>query len=90
MNRRKVMRTLDAPLAITSTGRVLVNANQLGRGKMDVATMIQEAVATGMPVFIGVAVPASSHAGMLRELDDAAANIAGRHTVKMVRRRSRS
>jgi hypothetical protein len=81
---RKV-RVLDAPLAVASDGHLLVNAIQLGRGT-GLDAIIAYARAAGLPIFVGVAVPASMRARFGAELDDAAADVVGRLGPRLHRR----
>lgn len=74
MTRPKKLRFVDAPMAVTSAGTVLLNATHLRDGA-SVADFIDIAKATRRPIFIGVEVETSRE--LLRWIDDAAAEIVG-------------
>ena len=69
---------LDAPIAFASDGTMLVNATHLGRGERNIDDVVGYAKATGLPVFVGVAVPARLRKRFVREIDDASADVVGR------------
>ena len=77
-----------APLAITSAGEIVVNAYQLAM-KDELHAAIEVAKLTRLPVFVGVVLPARLHPKILRDVDDAAADIVGRLGPKLLKRRGR-
>jgi hypothetical protein len=78
-------RIVDAPLAVTSGGGVLVNAAHLTRERgFDAAVEI--ARSSGRPVFVGVIATPGMTKTMLGDLDDACAEIVGRRGAKLARR----
>jgi hypothetical protein len=85
---RKV-RVLEVPVALASDGGILVNASQLGVGQHDLSAIIENARATGLPVFVGVAVPDRLTAHIMADIDDALADVMGRLGPKLVRRWAR-
>ena len=82
MSRRR-SRVMEAPAALSSDGSVLVNANQLGVGST-LAEIVAHAEATGLPIFVGVALPARGVRPILRAIDDAAADVVGRLAYRFI------
>jgi hypothetical protein len=72
-----------APMAVASDGTVIVNAIQLG-SKTDLAAVVGYARDTGLEVFIGIVVPTRLRGWVLRNLDDALADVGGRLGPKLV------
>jgi hypothetical protein len=66
-----------APMGVTSAGEILVNAYQLAVGN-DLSAAIEAAKASGLPVFVGLVVPSRGRARLLKDVDDAAADVVGR------------
>ena len=64
-------------MAVASDGAVLVNAHQLAV-KDDLAAVVECAEESGLDVFVGVMVPAEMRANVMRNLDDALADVVGR------------
>lgn len=77
MSRRRKVRVIQAPMAVTSGGDVLVNAFLLSV-KNDLDAAVRVARESGLPVFIGVATPSRLRARFAAELDAATANVVGR------------
>jgi hypothetical protein len=75
-------------MALASDGSILVNAAQLTT-KDDLAAVVECARASGLPVFVGVIVPDRLRKEVLRDLDDAAADIVGRLGARLAPKRSR-
>jgi group II intron reverse transcriptase/maturase len=66
-----------APMAVASDGALVVNAAQLATsGSLE--AIVEMAKRTGLDVFVGVVVPERLRSRVLRDLDDAAADIVGR------------
>lgn len=86
MSRRRKAGVVEAPLAVTPGFAVLVNALHLGTGD-DLDAIVRYAKASGLPVFVGVAVPTRMRGRFAVELDDLAADVVGRLAPRMVRRR---
>ena len=74
---RRTATMLRAPMAVASDRTVLVNVAQLASGA-GLDDVLAYAEATGLPIFIGLAVPARLHKRFVREFDDAAADVVGR------------
>ena len=75
--RAKDRPVLDAPIALASDGTLLVNVAQLSPGTV-LDEILRYAEVTGLPIFIGVAVPGRLYKRFVRELDDAVADVVGR------------
>lgn len=73
---------------MTSDASIIVNANQLGTAT-DLDAVVRYARATGLPVFVGVVVPVGLVPGVLRDVDDALADVVGRLGPRLVRSRVR-
>ncbi len=73
--RRSTLST--APMAVTSAGDVLVNACQLTIGN-GLSGAIEVARASGLSIFVGVAVPARLRRQLARDVDDALCDVVGR------------
>lgn len=69
------LRSVQAPLALASSGEVLVNASYV-LGTDDHQEVLERLRASGARIFIGIVVPASLMPKVLRQVDDAAAEIA--------------
>jgi len=76
-------------MAVTSSGDVLVNAYQLSTAD-DFESVIETALATGRPIFIGVALDREEQADVMRDVDDGCADIVGRLGGRMQARRRSS
>ncbi len=72
----------DAPLAITSDGRLVINVTHLD-GTTALIAAIERLVPSGIQVFVGLVVPGELHGKLLKELDDSLADVAGRVGVKL-------
>jgi hypothetical protein len=70
-------RVVQAPMAVASDGGFMVNAVQLTIGN-DLDAVVRVARETGLPVFVGLIVPARLRRRILRDIDDAAADVVGR------------
>ena len=77
MSRRRP-RVVQAPMAVTSDGTIIVNAVQLGLGETSPDVMIANARATGLPIFVGVAIPKNMKMPFAQEFDNAVADVVGR------------
>lgn len=75
-----------APMAIASDGSAVVNAYQFAR-EDHLEAVVEAARATGLPVFVGVVVPARLVPRVLRDVDDALADVVGRLGPRLVRPR---
>jgi hypothetical protein len=67
---------VDAPMAMTSTGRVLVSMTHLTSRNVDSRDALEHALKSGRPVYIGVELTESETKTSLKQLDDAFAEIA--------------
>lgn len=85
---KKAGALLDAPMGLTSAGEVIINATHL-TGTQDVAAVIARLIDKGHEVFIGVVVPSELRRELMRDIDDAGADIVGRIGVRVLRRRGR-
>jgi len=85
---RRPPRVSTAPMAVASDGGVLVNAAQLTTSD-SLAAIVKVAERTGLGVFVGILVPARLQRGVLRDVDDALADVVGRLGPKLVRSRAR-
>jgi hypothetical protein len=70
-------------MAVTSAGELLVNAQQLGVTN-DLDAVVEVAKASGLPMFVGVVVPRKLMRTVLRDVDNATADIVGRLGVELV------
>jgi hypothetical protein len=70
-------RVVQAPMAVTSDGMIVVNATHLAvEPTLDAA--IRYAKESGHDVFVGVVVPRGLRDEFVREVDDALADVVGR------------
>jgi hypothetical protein len=89
MSRRTSSKTVcTAPMAVTSAGDVVVNAVQLTM-EDGLASAVEAAEKTGLPVFVGVLVPTAKLKRLLHDIDDAAADVSGRLGANLVHSRRR-
>jgi hypothetical protein len=72
----------DAPLAITSDGRLVINVTHLD-GMARVITTAEKLVPEGSQLFVGVVVPEALKGKLVKELNDVTADVAGRVDVKL-------
>jgi hypothetical protein len=75
-------------MAVASDGSLIVNAGHLSV-KDDLAAVVEVAEKTGLPVFVGVAVPVRLRRAVLRDIDDALADVVGRLGPRLLKRRGR-
>ncbi len=80
-------KVLDAPMAITSDGTVLLNVTHLKNG--DALEAARELLAEGHEVFVGIAVPGQLRGELLRGIEDGAADLLGRIGPKLRQRTRR-
>jgi hypothetical protein len=86
VRRQRRMSVVAAPMAVASDGNIIVNTMQLGPDtRLDDA--LAQAKATGLPVFVAVAIPKSMKEQFVREIDDALADVVGRLGPRIARRR---
>ena len=85
---RRFPKLQDAPMAVASSGEVLVNITHVLDDVHDPAAAVQQLVLEGHGYFIGIAVPGGLRRELLRGVDDAAADIVGR-LGPAIRRRGR-
>jgi hypothetical protein len=83
---RRRPRVLNAPIALASDGKVVVNAAQLA-SIVDLNDLLACANATSLPIFVGVAIPPGLRGRFVREFDDAVADVVGRLGARVARRR---
>jgi hypothetical protein len=76
---------VDAPMAITSDGKVLFNVTHLF--DEDAADAFHIALDAGLPVFVGVAVDRVTAKQLVADLDDGLAEIVARRASQVRRRR---
>lgn len=82
----KTATLIDAPMAITSGGEILVGATHLDLGA-DLLAIVRSIVEQGLPVFIGIAVPAGAlRAELLKGIEDGLADVVGRLGPRLQRR----
>jgi hypothetical protein len=67
---------VDAPMAVTTAGRVLVSMTHLTTKNVDPREALEQALAGGRPVYIGVELTEAETKASLKMLDDAFAEIA--------------
>jgi hypothetical protein len=80
---------VQAPLAAASDGTLLVNAAHLAT-KVSLAAAVRVARESGLPIFIGVALPPARAGEMMPEIDDALADVVGRLGPSLMPRRRRA
>jgi hypothetical protein len=73
---KKVTVVSDAPMALASDGKLLVNVTHLKDG--DILEAARELLDAGHTLFVGIAVPARHRKRLARDVDDAAADMVGR------------
>lgn len=78
-------RLVDDPIAITSGGQLLLNTMHLD-GMADPVAAIRRLLDDGHRVFVGIAVPKQLRREVLRDIDDAAADVVGRLGLRLRRR----
>jgi hypothetical protein len=83
--KRKLGVIVDAPMAITSDGKVLFSVTHLIGG--DAAHAMKLAFEAGLPVFVGVAVDQVTARQLVADLDDGLAEIVARRASAVRRRR---
>lgn len=76
---------VDAPMALASDGTLLLNVAHLD-GMANVVAAVQRLLDDGHQVFVGVAVPARLRRELLRDVEDAAADVVGRLGPRLRRR----
>jgi hypothetical protein len=74
-----------APMALASDGSVLLNIAEF-QDDLSIVGLARTADASGLTVFVGVAVPPGLRARLLGDIGDAASDIAGRLGEHVVRR----
>ena len=79
---------VDAPIAVASDGTVIVNITHLD-DTADVTEAVQQLLAEGHQVFVGVVVPAALRRALLRDVNDGLADAVGRLGPRLRRRRAR-
>jgi hypothetical protein len=79
---------MDAPIAVASDGTIIVNATHLDAGTDPIAA-VRRLLDEGHEIFVGVVVPNNLRRELLRDVDDAAADLVGRLGAKLGRRRAR-
>jgi hypothetical protein len=72
-----------APMAVASDGSIVINAAEFSND-LDPEVLAKFAVTTGAAVFVGLVVPPRLIGRLRKDLDDAAADIAGRLGGKLV------
>jgi hypothetical protein len=75
---------LDAPMAITSAGDVVMNITHLEQIG-DVTTVVARLLGEGHEVFVGVAAPGALRRELLKDIDDAGADLVGRLGARLCR-----
>ncbi len=83
-------RIVDAPMAITSAGDVVVNVTHVEDGaEADPVAAVRRLVAAGHEVFVGVVVPKALRREVFRDVHDVLADVVGRAAPKIRRGRAR-
>jgi hypothetical protein len=77
VSRRPSSKVCMAPMAVASDGSLLISVAEF-QADTSIATLVRVAAATGLPIFVGVVVPHRFRARLAKDIDDAAADIAGR------------
>jgi len=77
VTRKQRSKLSDAPIAITSAGELTVGVTHLN-GMSDVIAAAGKLVPPGHRVFVGVIVPEGLRATLMKEVDDALMDVAGR------------
>ena len=81
--KKRAPRIVDAPMAVTSAGGLLVNlAHLVPPG--DVLRALQKLVPRGCEVFVGVVVPERERASLAKDIEDAASELACRMGGRLV------
>jgi hypothetical protein len=83
---RRPTKVNTAPMAVASDGSLIVNAYQLAVGD-DLAAVTEVARKSGLLVFVGVVVPERLRRDLMRDLDDAMADVVGRPGPRLARYR---
>jgi hypothetical protein len=84
MRRRSSSTVSVAPIAVTSSGEVVINAAKL-QDEVRPEAVARYAASTGLTVFIGLVVPPEHERAMAKDVRDAAAALAGRVGERLVR-----
>jgi hypothetical protein len=77
-----------APMAVASDGSIMINAVEFSND-LDPEVLAKFAVTTGAAVFVGLVVPPRLIGRLRKDLDDAAADIAGRLGPRLLKRSKR-
>ena len=72
----KKVRLSLAPLALTSTGELLINAAEFSL-LTSFERALRAAKKSGLPIFVGLVLPARESTEAMKAIDDAAADVAG-------------
>jgi hypothetical protein len=83
----KTSKPNDAPMAVTSDGSVLVNVMQLDVG-CDPTEAVRVLLKLHHEVFVGVVVRKGHRRTLMRDVDDALADVVGRLGPRLRRRRA--
>ena len=84
MRRRSSATVSVAPMGFTSGGEVVINAAEL-QDEVRPEALARYAASTGLTVFIGLVVPPEHERAMAKDVQDAAADLAGRLGDRLVR-----
>ena len=82
--KKRMPKVVDAPMAVTSAGDVLVNLTHLANG--DVLEAARKHLDEGHQVFVGLVVPRRHRVGLAKDIEDAASEMACRMGGRLVRR----
>jgi len=84
----KEAQLLDAPMAVTTDGRVVFNITHLGYGQ-DPVEAVRQLLEDGHEIFVGVVPPRQLRHGLRRDVHDVLGDAVGRSGPKF-RRRTRA
>ncbi len=88
VTKRSKAKILDDPMAVTSSGRLVTNLDYLLDGKT-LDKLVEHLHDTTGEVFLGVVIPESKFAKVMKRLDDSAAEAAATVGPELLRRRKR-
>ena len=80
-------KVIDAPMAVASDGRIVINVTHLDLDPMEPG-LVARLVQAGALVLVAIAVPDRLGPELLRDVDDAASEIAGRLGPRVARLRT--
>jgi len=81
---RPSKRVSIGPMGVASDGGIIVNAHAL-TNKDGLDAVVEIATKSGLGLFVGVVVPPRVHRRLLRDIDDATADVVGRLGPRLVK-----